>query len=599
MILLGLAGAGGVITLLLLPDLLLIPAGYVPLKLRRWWAEGLAIALLAAITAIRWLVRAWPGAGDRAGRIAKLDRVDRRMDRAWEAGLAAAVGLACVGFLATWVPHYLTWPWSRDEDTFCVLALSWDRGILPYRDIRAFNFPGAIYLFWGLGKAFGWGRTVPFYALDAGCVVLLGVLLAAWSRRTLGGALPGLVGYLAFLVSYLSMTFERTGQRDWHAAFLVCSGLLAAQAWPGRRSRIASALTTALALSIRPHVVLFLPALAAAIAVPGPAPGSAPSRRARVVLEWSAWLGVFLALAFSPLIACGIVDDLVRNLRVTAYGGPFSRATPAGAIRTFLGQFRDWRTTAPLVATLLLAASPAGRLARVARPWALAWLGAAVYRPLHPVDRGYLVHPLLLVTSISWALAVSWIATVRGPSWPVRAVAIALLAYELVPVPPWMCSPVASVLAVRDLAAGELPQKPPLGCLQPFPDRDLTPSSWDAYRDVLRYLRRSTGPGTYVANVLNRYPYESLNGPAGRLSPFRTESGLCWLSWVDMDLDGEFARELRDATDSVVVWEPRQDRVDPAMRLERVIEVIRGDYEPEARFGKVEVWRRKPRGSPP
>jgi hypothetical protein len=43
-----------------------------------------------------------------------------------------------------------------------------------------------------------------------------------------------------------------------------------------------------------------------------------------------------------------------------------------------------------------------------------------------------------------------------------------------------------------------------------------------------------------------------------------------------------------------VVWDPRQRDVSPAMKLERVISVIRRDYEPEARFGHVEVWRRKP-----
>ena len=75
--------------------------------------------------------------------------------------------------MLVWVPHYLTWPWSRDQETFTVLAQSWDQGILPYRDIRAYNFPGATYISWVLGKVFGWGHTVPLYAFDAGCIVLL------------------------------------------------------------------------------------------------------------------------------------------------------------------------------------------------------------------------------------------------------------------------------------------------------------------------------------------------------------------------------------------------------------------------------------------
>ena len=512
-----------------------------------------------------------------------------------DGGLAMAVGLVCLGFLTAWVPHYLTWPWSRDEDTFAVLALSWDRGILPYRDIRAYNFPGETYLFWGLGKVFGWGRTIPFYALDASCVVLLGGALVAWSRRKLDGALPGLVGYLAFLGSYLNLAFENTGERDWHTVFLVCLGLMVAQAWPGRLSRIASALTMALAFSIRPHAVLFLPALAAAVAEPGPTSGPCPHAKLRVVLEWCLWLVVFLTVVFAPVAAAGIADDWIRGLRVAAYGGPYSKATPIGAIHAFLDQLRDWRTDMPLAATFLLATSRTGGLGRVARTWSLAWLGVLVYRPLHPVQHSYLIHPIFLVGSITWALAVSWFVSVWWLARPVRVVAVALLAYELVPMPPWMCSLGASVQAVRTLARGEMPATSPLGCLQPFGYS----SRWNDYRVVLEYLRQVTSPQTFVANVLNRYPYESLNGPAGRLSPFRAESGICWLRWVKIDLDSEFARDLLNATDSVVVWEPRQDNVDPAMRLKRVVAVIRQHFEPEARFGKVEVWRRKPVGSEP
>jgi hypothetical protein len=594
---LGLAGTIAAIVLLLLPDLLRLIAALIPPRLRAWWVEAGALGLLVADAITRRSAAARP----RAGRVAKLARIDALMDRAWDGGLAGAVGLVCVGFLTAWVPHYLTWPWSRDQDSFAVLALSWRHGMLPYRDIPAYNFPGETYLFWGLGEVFGWGRTAPFYAFDAGCILLLGAVLVAWSRRKLGGALPGLVAYLAFLGFYLSLAFENTGERDWHTAFLVCSALLVAQAWPGRWSRIASALMTALAVSIRPHAILFLPALAGAVAEPEPTPRPAPGGTFRVVREWSLWLGAFLALAFAPVVAAGIADDWIRGVRLVASRGPYSRATPAGAIMAFLDQLRDWRTDVPLAATLFLATSPAGRLGRTARTWSLAWLGALVYRPLHPVQHGYLTLPLHLVGSITWALVVSWLVSVHRLARPVRVVAVALLAYELVPQPPWMCSLGASVRAVPVLASGEMPAEPPLGCRQPFPggvDR------WDAYRAVLAYLRRATGPQTFVANVLNRYPYESLNGPAGRLSPFRAEGGICWLSWVDIrwvdsDYDPGFARDLLGAPDSVVVWEPRQDRVDPAMRLERVVAAIRRYFEPEARFGRVEVWRRKPAGSSP
>jgi hypothetical protein len=60
----------------------------------------------------------------------------------------------------------------------------------------------------------------------------------------------------------------------------------------------------------------------------------------------------------------------------------------------------------------------------------------------------------------------------------------------------------------------------------------------------------------------------------------------------DIDLDGPFAASLERSIDSVVVWEPDQARVDPRMKLERVIATIRRCYRTEARFGPIEVWRR-------
>jgi hypothetical protein len=593
-VLVGSMGTTALFALLILPDVLRLIWSWVPPGLRHWWVEATACALVMACAITRRLASSGadrPDRSTRAGRV--LARVDSLATYDLYRMLSILLGVTCGGFLAAWVPHYLTWPYSRDEDTFSVLAMSWDRGILPYRDIRAYNFPGETYLFWVLGKSFGWGRTTPFYVFDAGCVVLLGIVLILWSRRKFGGAVPGLFGYLAFLRFYLSQPFETTGERDWHTALLVCLGLMLSQAWPGRRSRIVSALAMAMAISIRPHAVLFLPALASAIAEHAPASATTWTTMARPVLAWAGWLVVFLVAAFAPLIAAGIADDWIRGLRVAAYGGPYSRVTPAGAMETFLWQFSDWRTDVSLAATLILASGRGGRSNRMARTWLLAWLGALVYRPIHPVPHMYLIHPFFLVASITWALPIDRLLSRRGLAMPVRILAVALLAYEVEPQPPAMCHWLQSARAVRTLFLGEMPATTPMGSVQAFGGAGPT-AGWVTYCSVLTYLRESTRPQTFVANVLNRYPMESLNGPSGRLSPFLAESGICWLDWVKIDLDPEFARQLEATPDSVVVWDPRQRDVSPAMKLERVISVIRRDYEPEARFGHVEVWRRKP-----
>src|SRR6476646_2332631 len=65
--------------------------------------------------------------------------------------LTVALVLLCGFQLVTWIPHYLTWPWFADHDVFATLALGWEHGQVPYRDLAGNNFPGTIYLFWLLG----------------------------------------------------------------------------------------------------------------------------------------------------------------------------------------------------------------------------------------------------------------------------------------------------------------------------------------------------------------------------------------------------------------------------------------------------------------
>ena len=184
---------------------------------------------------------------------------------------------------------------------------------MPYRDLVDFDFPGPIYLHFLLGKIFGWGPTVAFYAMDAAFVVVLGVALAAWSRRLFGSALPGLVSYLTFL-GHLSQPRLLAGR----PARLACAApggpgpASHSRCGPGRRGRLVSALALGLALAFRPHEIVFLPAMAAAIDEGARHAGEPWPRAIRPWLAWSALLAVSLLLAFSPLILAGILDDLVR-----------------------------------------------------------------------------------------------------------------------------------------------------------------------------------------------------------------------------------------------------------------------------------------------
>ncbi len=172
------------------------------------------------------------------------------------------------------------------------------------------QFPGAIYLFYILGRVAGWGGSASIYAFDAGAVIVLGLALTVWSKRLAGTILPGLIGYLCFLSYYLTLDYSLAAQRDWHAPFFAVLSLLILQTWPGRIAAPAtSAVSMAIALLIRPHAVLFLPAVALQFA--GEMRVGSGVRRPAV---WTSSFLVATLLGFAPLVVSGILPDFLAGV---------------------------------------------------------------------------------------------------------------------------------------------------------------------------------------------------------------------------------------------------------------------------------------------
>src|SRR5580693_8710974 len=111
--LLSLACALCLCVLVLLPDLFEL----LPSRIRTYWPLGLALTGAMAHALVRGMAAA-QAQRRRSGEWATvgLKRLERFSDWALEGGLAGALGLLCVGLLLGWIPHYLTWPWSRDPE---------------------------------------------------------------------------------------------------------------------------------------------------------------------------------------------------------------------------------------------------------------------------------------------------------------------------------------------------------------------------------------------------------------------------------------------------------------------------------------------------
>jgi len=512
---------------------------------------------------------------------------------AWLLRGPLTVVLGCLGLvqLASWTPHYLTWPSWADHDVFATIAQGWRNGLLPYRDLPCNNFPGTIYLFWGLGMLFGWGKMLPFYAVDAGMLVLLGCMMLLWSQRRLGGVLPGLIGYLTFISYYLGLDYAHAGQRDWQGPFFAVFGLLFLQAWPGRTGRVVSAIAMAIAVCFRPQTVLLMPALALSIdASLDGENASSLGKRFRTQVLWGGLFTLTLALTFIPLVWAGVMRDFLNGIRLTSYGGHYNRVTISSlamGLFVLLAPFK--MLLVPIIMALI-----AAKMDRPTRKLVLSWIFAfgfvSLYKPLSPMPHTYLNIPLILIWSITLSVLLRLVLEVARPLPSVQLVACLVVLALGVTIRPEFCMAGPTLRALASFAKGEIPEAPAPPGYRPgtVPTSGFYP--WEDYRDLITYLRNHTSPETRVANVLKGDP--AVTSPATRASVFPTES-LAWLRMVRPEQESDFADRLAKTPESVVVWVPGEVGPDPKFTLEQITPVIRDLYEPEAQFGKIEVWRRR------
>ena len=516
---------------------------------------------------------------------------DRLAARLLNGPMAAILGLVCVAEFASWAPNYLTWPFWADHDVFATAALGWSRGVLPYREFVGNNFPGTIYIFLAIGKLFGpgWIGGPAFYGFDACLVALFGLILVGWSRRVLGSRLAGVVAIGAFLGYYLNLDYSVAAQRDWQGPVLATIGLLLVPMFPGRGGRIVAGFLCAFGMVIRPQTALLLPAVAWAVASEA---RRADRSRVAALAEWSLAVAAGLGLGAWPLISAGIWPDFLASLKVVSFGSNYNNKSPGSFLTALFVQFLPIRLAIVPLALACLLPGADRELARVARPWLVAFAGVAVYAPISPHSHAYLAHPIFVV----WAGLVAVLAEVvrrdRGMSAARRLVLVLLMVGLGTPQKPRFCNPVGSLRAWPALKTRAESVEQPTGYLADIGHAVIGQYAWEDYRATLDYLRRTTAPATRIANALEKLP--ALTGPAGRSSAFPAES-IAWLRVVREGDEGRFADSLRAAEDSVVVWSPPEVSKPGLRPLPLIHAAIRELYEPDARFGPIEVWRRKGR----
>jgi hypothetical protein len=285
----------------------------------------------------------------------------------------------------------------------------------------------------------------------------------------------------------------------------------------------------------------------------------------------------------------GVLGDFREGVRLASYGSRYNRVTPVSFLKAWVLQAAAWRWWVAPAVTVALGAPFRAPAERAARVWLVALAGVSLYKPISPVAHSYLDIPLMLV----WAVAVAamtgvWLSR-RETAAELRLAGVLLaLGLGSVAIWPQFCAVGPSVRALKALRTGIAPEELPPGYFKgSVPTSQAYP--WEDYRGMLDHLRRTTSPQTRVANVLKCDP--AVTSMVDRPSAFPTES-IAWLRMVRPDDESRFAEALAGCRDAVVVWIPEEKGPDPKQTLEQLTPVIHRHFRPEARFGRIEVWRR-------
>ena len=310
----------------------------------------------------------------------------------------------------------------------------------------------------------------------------------------------------------------------------------------------------------------------------------------RLTASWLVGFAILTGILFLPLIVQGLMGDFVAGLTTVLPGSTYNQGKLAqlgSIVVRILAHGRVWGL--PLAIALLWpSASVSTRMSGIG--WLILLGGSVAYMAITPVLRPYTLHAFWLIWAFPLGILVAMLVEATAHPWRDRMLSFVLLAMVIdAGFIPSACKPAGLIPAVKALARGRAPEQAPWSYRHPYGDSMIL-FPWADYQATLAYLRTELGPETRVANALKGI---ALNGPTGRLPAFPAES-VTWLFVVRPSDEARFITTLHATPDSVVVWAPGvTGPTSVPSQFPRLAQAIRELYEPAARFGAIEVWRRR------
>ncbi len=493
-----------------------------------------------------------------------------------------------------WAPHYLYWPWWMDLEHFSVSAHAWDQGIKPYRDLIDFNFPGPIYIMWMIGKLFGWNHPMAANFLDIMVCIVLFCLTIRWSKRVFDSSTAGLIGCILMARYYMSLDASRVMQREWYVIALGIGMLMITQMTTHRYKYLFSGFVLAVALVIRPYAILLLPAVIVSVVIEY----WGQRLKTEIALKQIVLSGLVSSLIlWSPLVFHGIADDFFREtFRELMYGNydPQGREAFHWTVYNQIATKVIFSALCTVVLTLYLLRNDPCKLGLVL-PWVVMFVSMVFYKPLCPVMHAYTEIPLEMVAGLMLGIFWGVFENFQGVSSRFKVSLIGFWTWFFLPAFPDMLSVSSSREALVSMVSSTGLEKSPPGWAGHLKDRNKIPKVyfWQDYQSALEFIREETSSEVRVVNFIRKQPFPTFNGPTGRLSLWPCAEGIQWLRWVHPELELEYANSLQSQVPSIVIWNDREEMSNVAIKYPLIDRLIRREYEPLARFGQIDIWKRR------
>ena len=338
-----------------------------------------------------------------------------------------------------------------------------------------------------------------------------------------------------------------------------------------------------LALCIRPHAALFLPAVAIQLVDEFRASGNA--RRPAV------WLLSFVLTTFIwilPLAMSGVLLDFLAAVghNNTPSDGRGLRA--AALLVNVLKQFDTFGFIAVSIAVCMIP-KPDRRLASVAAVWLGGWSShCSTNRSARGITPTLRI-PFHLILAVNVAVLSDLLLNTRRIPASFKLIAFLLVLGVSCRSRPDFCTLRPSLKATLAGVRGERSDGPPPGYRR-GPVNVAGYYQWADYFATADYLQPVASRKTRIANALKGDP--AIVGLLGGFSAFPAES-ISWLRMVKRTTRRGLRRPWR--TSLTRSSSGLRTRPGPTRRSSSTCSNRRSRrlYEPEARFGVIEVWRRK------